>query len=108
MSKLVARLAAGRMSGIDWGVSPLYRWGVAGLVTAAVFGAVTAACGLFLSLVVRDAVILWTVASALGVAMAGLAALWGKWWAGRERKHPETDHRDERANAEPGLRAGSA
>jgi hypothetical protein len=61
------------------------RWCLAGLVTAAAFGLVTWVAGAsVLSLVMKSGADRWVVAAGLGVAVAGLAGLWGKWWATRE------------------------
>jgi hypothetical protein len=61
------------------------RWGVAGLVTIAAFAVVTWVAGDFvLTAVLKSQADRWVVASALGVAVAALTALWGHSWAGEE------------------------
>lgn len=61
---------------------------VAGLVTVATFAVVTWVCGAFvLPSMLDSGADRWVVASALGVALAGLAALWGHGFAtGTEAK----------------------
>jgi hypothetical protein len=62
------------------------RWAVAGLVTAAAFVVPTWSCGaMVLPLLVEDAAIRWSLASALGTALAALAASWGYGFATRDR-----------------------
>lgn len=68
----------------------LVRWLVAGVVTVAAFAVTTWICGsLVLPVVMKDGVVRWGVAGALGVAVAALAALWGHSFAMAERSgHP--------------------
>lgn len=81
----------------------LARWGAAGLVTAAVFAVVTWATGAFaLAGVLRSDGDRWVVASALGVAVAALAALWGHSWATKETAASGTAEEP----AEPACGAG--
>ena len=58
------------------------RWLVAGLVTVATCAVVTWVCGaLILPGILKDANIRWGVATALGLAAATLAGLWGQSFA---------------------------
>lgn len=58
---------------------------MAGLVTAAAFGLAAWISGAFLlPMVMKSAADRWVVAAGLGVAVAAVAALWGKSWATRE------------------------
>lgn len=60
----------------------LIRWSVAGLVAVAVCAAVTWTSGAFiLPQIMTDLAARWAVASALGLAAAALAALWGQSFA---------------------------
>jgi hypothetical protein len=60
----------------------LGRWVVAGLVTVASFTAVTWIGGaLVLPPMLKDGAVRWGLASALGVALAALAAVWGHGFA---------------------------
>jgi hypothetical protein len=60
------------------------KWLVAGFVTAATFVACASISGMLLGPVMASSADRWVLAAGLGAAMAGLAALWGKWWATRE------------------------
>ncbi|MFE9429093.1 hypothetical protein ACFYNO_39800 [Kitasatospora sp. NPDC006697] len=63
------------------------RWVVAGAVTVAAFAVPTWLCGaVALPGVLADPASRWAVASALGVALAALAALWGHGFATRPRE----------------------
>jgi hypothetical protein len=63
-------------------VKQAVRWGVAGLVTVVAFCGPAWICGaLVLPTLITDPVIRWGIAGALGVALAALAALWGKTFA---------------------------
>src|ERR1700722_19981660 len=58
------------------------RWLIAGLTVAFSFGVATWVSGSFLlPLVLQSDADRWVVASALGVAVAALVALWGQQWA---------------------------
>ena len=58
------------------------RWAVAALVTGGVLAAVTWASGaLVLPLWIKDSGNRWVIATAAGLALSGLAALWGKSYA---------------------------
>jgi hypothetical protein len=58
------------------------RWLIAGLTVALSFGVATWVSGAFLlPLVLKSGADRWVVASALGVAIAALVALWGQQWA---------------------------
>jgi hypothetical protein len=60
-------------------------WLTAGLMVAAAFGLATWISGAFLlPLVLKSGADRWAVASALGVAVAALAAMWGQQWAMRD------------------------
>jgi hypothetical protein len=74
-------------------VNQVIRWCAAGLITAAVFSAGTVICGLLvLPLVLRSLADRWVVASALGVAVAALAALWGASWAEEGNRQAARDN----------------
>jgi hypothetical protein len=61
---------------------PGLRWLVAIVVTVAAFALATWISGAFvLPLFMKDGGARWVVATALGVAVAALAALWGHWFA---------------------------
>jgi hypothetical protein len=70
--------------GLGWAMSQLFRWCSAGVVTVTVFGAVTGICVLSLRPMVHSGADRWVIASALGVAVAALAATWGASWAARD------------------------
>jgi hypothetical protein len=66
------------------------RWVAAALATVAAFSLSTWICGaLVLPLVLKDPAIRWGLASALGVAMAALAALWGIGFAVQDQEDRE-------------------
>jgi hypothetical protein len=65
-------------------MSQLLRWCSAAAVTVIVFAAVTGICVLSLRPLVHSGADRWVIASALGVAVAALAATWGASWAARE------------------------
>ena len=63
------------------------RWVVAALVTGAAFALPTWICGaLVLPSMLKDPSIRWGLASALGTALAALAAAWGYSFAARAQK----------------------
>lgn len=60
------------------------RWAVAGLVTAAAFAVPVRLCGaVVLPPLLKDPAIRWSVATALGALLGGLAVLWGQGFATR-------------------------
>jgi len=69
---------------------PALGWMVAVLVTIAAFAVVTWVCGAFV-LPMRDGGVRWGIAGGLGVAVAGLAALWGHSYATAEHEHPAAE-----------------
>jgi hypothetical protein len=69
---------------------PTLRWAAAVLVTIAAFAAATWICGAFV-LPMRDGVVRWGIAGALGVAVAALAALWGHSYATAEHQEPAVE-----------------
>ncbi|WP_237408883.1 hypothetical protein [Streptomyces sp. M2CJ-2] len=67
----------------------LARWTVAGVVTVGSFAAVTTLCGAWvLPPMMEDAAIRWGLASAVGAALAALAAAWGYGFATRTPQLP--------------------
>lgn len=60
------------------------RWAVAGLATAAAFAVPVWLCGaVVLPSLLKDAAIRWSLATALGAALASLTVLWGQGFATR-------------------------
>jgi hypothetical protein len=61
------------------------RWLIAGVVTVAAFAVPAWVCGAFLlPLVIKDGGVRWAIATAAGLALAALMALWGNWYATTE------------------------
>jgi uncharacterized membrane protein len=61
------------------------RWTIAGIVTTIAFAAPVWVCGAFLlPPVIKDGVARWAIATAAGLALAALAALWGHGYASAE------------------------
>jgi hypothetical protein len=67
-------------------MSQLLRWSRAAIVTVAVFSTVTGICGLSLRPLIHSGSDRWVIGSALGVAVAALAAMWGASWAARDEQ----------------------
>jgi tetratricopeptide (TPR) repeat protein len=66
-------------------VKSALKWSMAAVVTIVAFGICTWLCGaLALPLVVKDPGVRWSIAAALGVAVAALAALWGNSFAAEQ------------------------
>ncbi|WP_327349068.1 hypothetical protein [Streptomyces europaeiscabiei] len=87
------------------------RWAAAGLVTVTGFTVPTWLCGaLVLPPVLDDPAIRWSVASALGAAVAALAGMWGYGFATRPRERqpsgPEVQALGGRAVAVGGNNSG--
>lgn len=82
------------------------RWAVSGLVTAAAFALPTWICAvLVLPAVLKDPSIRWGLASALGTALAALAAAWGYGFATRVQGTAEDRKPPVAAVSAPGVRA---
>ena len=86
----------------------IIRWLVAGLVTVVAFAVATWICGtLIMPLIMKNDGIRWGVATALGVAVAALAALWGHSFAALKQPPEPGASQDKPATAPKRRLTGS-
>lgn len=88
-------------------MSRTVRWWVAGLVVLAAFAGATWVSGAFiLTRLLTSSADRWAVASGIGAALAGFAALWGQWWATRTDGTPQAASGGDAATGRGQVAAG--